>query len=72
MQYVIPFYNRYILHNILIFQFKQEEGIQSISLTNTDYRKNALGHQGVDANVHLILRIVADIGIIGLPNAGKF
>ena len=48
----------------------QELGAESISILNSDNRKNALGHQGIDANIHLILRIVADVGLIGLPNAG--
>ena len=36
-----------------------------------DWQKVSHGRQGQRAQVHLVLRVKADIGLVGLPNAGK-
>lgn len=41
------------------------------SSTNTTPRYAQKGLPGEEKNVHLILRLIADYGLIGLPNAGK-
>lgn len=41
------------------------------SATNQTPRIAEKGTQGEEKHVHLILRLIADIGLIGLPNAGK-
>jgi len=39
--------------------------------TNQTPRKFTAGKQGDEKNLKLVLKLIADIGIIGLPNAGK-
>ena len=36
-----------------------------------DWRADANGGPGTRVSLHLLLRVVADIGLVGLPNAGK-
>lgn len=41
------------------------------SSTNTSPKESELGEEGVEARVRLELKLIADVGFIGLPNAGK-
>lgn len=41
------------------------------SATNQTPKNRELGQLGQEKNIHLELRIIAEIGLIGLPNAGK-
>ena len=41
------------------------------SSTNQAPRKNTLGEKSDERNLYLELRLIADVGLLGLPNAGK-
>lgn len=41
------------------------------SSTNRAPRQHTLGSQGQARNLHLELKVLADVGLLGLPNAGK-
>lgn len=41
------------------------------SSTNTSPKQFELGKEGKEERLHLILKLIADVGFIGLPNAGK-
>ena len=43
----------------------------SVTANRLDWQKAAKGKQGDRVSVHLVLRVKADIGLVGLPNAGK-
>ena len=45
----------------------QEEGL----VEDTNWALDAEGAPGEEATLHLLMRVVADVGIVGLPNAGK-
>lgn len=45
----------------------QEEGL----VEDTNWAQDAEGGPGEEVTVHLLMRVVADVGIVGLPNAGK-
>lgn len=45
----------------------QEEGI----VADENWAMDAAGGDGEEITLHLLMRIVADVGIVGLPNAGK-
>ena len=45
----------------------QEEGL----VEDTNWALDAEGGPGEEATLHLLMRVVADVGIVGLPNAGK-
>jgi len=36
-----------------------------------DWKAEAAGAPGEEVSLHLMLRVVADVGIVGFPNAGK-
>ncbi|CAK0738001.1 hypothetical protein CVIRNUC_000979 [Coccomyxa viridis] len=46
---------------------EQEEGL----VEDTNWALDAEGAPGEEATLHLLMRVVADVGIVGLPNAGK-
>ena len=41
------------------------------SSVNRAPRKRTLGEEGQQRNLHLELRVLADVGLLGMPNAGK-
>ena len=38
---------------------------------NDGWRLDAVGGEGQEVGLQLMLRVVADVGIVGFPNAGK-
>ena len=38
---------------------------------DTDWKAEAIGGPGEEVSLQLMLRVVADVGIVGFPNAGK-
>ena len=49
----------------------QAAGIETIDVEDTNWTADTRGAPGEEVSLHLLLRMVADIGIVGLPNAGK-
>lgn len=49
----------------------QDEGVEVIELEDKDWKADARGMPGEEATLELLMRLVADIGFVGLPNAGK-
>ena len=47
------------------------EGVEVIEVETQDWKAEAAGGAGERQALHLLLRVVADIGLVGLPNAGK-
>ena len=45
----------------------QEDGI----VEDVNWAVDAEGGPGEEVALHLLMRVVADVGIVGLPNAGK-
>ena len=43
----------------------------SASANRLDWQKESLGREGETLGVQLVLRVKADVGLVGLPNAGK-
>ncbi len=46
-------------------------GAEDIVVEDTNWKADAHGAPGEELSLQLLLRVVADIGIVGLPNAGK-
>lgn len=49
----------------------QADGIEVLEVEDTNWKQGAKGGDGETCTVTLQLRVVADAGIIGLPNVGK-
>ena len=40
-------------------------------MADVNWAQDAEGAPGEEVSLHLLMRVVADVGIVGLPNAGK-
>ncbi len=49
----------------------QEAGGEVIAIEDVNWREDAKGLPGRQMSLQLLLRVVADVGIVGFPNAGK-
>ncbi len=49
----------------------QEAGAEIIEVEDRNWKQDVKGMQGSQLGLHLLLRVVADVGIVGYPNAGK-
>lgn len=48
-----------------------EDGIELVEVEDDNWKLDAKGGPGCEAKVTLVLRVVADAGLVGLPNVGK-
>lgn len=49
----------------------QEEGVEILDVEDTNWKRDAQGGEGETKTLRLQLKVVADAGIVGLPNVGK-
>lgn len=40
-------------------------------MEDSGWKQDAVGGEGQEVSLQLMLRVVADVGIVGFPNAGK-
>mmetsp|Transcript_22537 Transcript_22537/g.62263 ORF Transcript_22537/g.62263 Transcript_22537/m.62263 type:complete len:729 (-) Transcript_22537:171-2357(-) len=54
-------------------QFRHAQATQAevIDIQDTNWKVDSFGAPGQQLSLQLLLRVVADVGIVGLPNAGK-
>ena len=48
----------------------QETGAEVVAVEDGNWQEETKGLPGTQLSLHLLLRVVADIGIVGFPNAG--
>ena len=48
----------------------QTAGVETVSVEDDNWRSDTRGLPGQEMTLHLLLRVVADVGIVGFPNAG--
>lgn len=49
----------------------QVTGAELLTVEDANWREDARGVAGKALGLHLLLRVVADVGLVGFPNAGK-
>lgn len=50
----------------------QESGAEVVQVVDSNWQHDARGLPGQQLSLQLLLRVVADVGIVGFPNAGGF
>ena len=53
------------------FELAEESGAEVVAVEDNAWKQETHGLQGEQFSLHLTLRVVADVGIVGYPNAGK-
>jgi hypothetical protein len=48
----------------------QKAGGEVVAIEDVNWRDDSKGLPGRQLGLHLLLRVVADVGIVGFPNAG--
>ena len=48
----------------------QASKAEVVDIQDTNWKVDSVGGSGQQLALHLLLRVVADVGIVGLPNAG--
>ena len=52
-------------------QTEADTAVSEYIVEDTDWKAEAVGGPGEEVSLQLMLRVVADVGIVGYPNAGK-
>jgi hypothetical protein len=50
----------------------QKVGAEVYAIEDTNWRDDSKGLPGQQMSLQLMLRVVADVGLVGFPNAGAF
>lgn len=53
------------------FLTEADTAVSEYIVEDDDWKAEAAGAPGQEVSLHLMLRVVADVGIVGFPNAGK-
>jgi GTPase involved in cell partitioning and DNA repair len=48
----------------------QKAGAEVVAIEDTNWKEDAKGLPGQQMSLQLLLRVVADVGLVGFPNAG--
>ena len=49
----------------------QETGAEIVAVDDSNWKVDTRGQPGRQLSLNLLLRVAADVGIVGLPNAGR-
>ena len=49
----------------------QAKGVEVVAVEDDGWRTDTRGEPGATLTLTLLLRVVADVGLVGFPNAGK-
>ena len=49
----------------------QNKGVEVVEVDDSGWREDVKGQPGQQLGLTLLLRVVADVGLVGFPNAGK-
>ena len=60
-----------LLHLYELCRSLQDDTYNTFDVEDVNWREDARGAAGVEVKLQLTLRVVADVGLVGLPNAGK-
>lgn len=59
-------------YNVVLFcQTEADTAVTEYIVEDDDWKAEAAGAPGEEVSLQLMLRVVADVGIVGFPNAGK-
>lgn len=49
----------------------QSSGAEVVTVEDNNWKADSKGEPGKQLGLNLLLRVVADVGLVGFPNAGK-
>lgn len=52
------------------YKYARESGTEVVAVEDDNWKVDTQGAAGQQLSLHLLLRVVADVGIVGFPNAG--